>query len=54
MTIIYTVIRIYINTADKKIKYKYLVNKNSIYFNIYDVKDNYEKFMKIINDKANF
>lgn len=54
MTIIYPVIRIYINTADKKIKYKYLVNKNSIYFNIYDVKDNYEKFMKIINDKANF
>jgi hypothetical protein len=54
MTIIYPVIRIYINTVDKKIKYKYLVNKNSIYFNIYDVKDNYEKFMKIINDKANF
>ena len=54
MTIIYPVIRIYINIPDEKIKYKYLVNKNSIYFNIYDVKDNYEKFMKIINDKANF
>lgn len=50
-SIIYPVIRIYISEPKYKIKYKYLVNKKSQYFHIYDVNNNYDTFLKIINNK---
>ena len=50
-SIIYPVIRIYISEPKYKTKYKYLVNKKSQYFHIYDVNNNYDTFLKIINNK---
>lgn len=47
--IIYSVIMIYLKKPNGKIKYKYLCDKNSIYYHIYDKKDNYDKFIEIMN-----
>lgn len=49
MDISYPVIRIYLSEPSNKIKYKYLCSKKSTYYHIYDVKDNYDKFMKLIS-----
>jgi hypothetical protein len=51
MNIVYPVIRIYLSKPTSKIKYKYWCNKKSTYFHIYDKKDNYDKFIKIMNGK---
>lgn len=51
MVIVYPVIRIYLSKPTSKIKYKYWCNKKSTYFHIYDKKDNYDKFIKIMNGK---
>ena len=50
--IIYPVIRIYLEKPNCKIKYKYLCTKKSTYFHIYDKKNNYDKFIEIMNSKG--
>ncbi len=50
-SIIYPVIRIYLTKPNSKTKYKYLCERKSTYFHIYDIKDNYDKFIKIINSE---
>ena len=52
MNIVYPVIRIYLSKPTSKIKYKYWCNKKSTYFHIYDKKDNYDKFIEIMNSKG--
>ena len=49
--VIYPVIRIYLEKPNSKIKFKYLCTKKSTYFHIYDKKDNYDKFIEIMNSK---
>ena len=47
----YPVIRIYLLKPIYEKKERYLCTKKSTYFHIYDTKDNYEKFIKIMNSK---
>ena len=49
--IIYSVIRIYLAKPKSNVKYRYLCNKKTSYYHIYDIKDNYKKFIEIINRK---
>ena len=52
MNIVYPVIRIYLSKPTSKIKYKYWCNKKSTYFHIYDKKNDYDKFIEIMNSKG--
>lgn len=54
MSLLYPVIRIYLSKPTSKIKYKYWCNKKSTYFHIYDKKDNYDKFIEIMNCKGKY
>ena len=47
----YPVIRIYLLKPIYEKKERYLCTKKSTYFHIYDTKDNYDKFIKIMNGK---